>query len=244
MTPLIDQFPKEGLSRESETSLSALIQSGSEAALNELVISVMRQALLYTARTCRGVIPEDVRVSLCYARLRRAALRFDPEKQRFFPFAKAGLRGAMQTYWKTQGAVRNAGGTVSLDTLVGWNGTGTDDRRAQIFETADYPDREIDDQIEVREHLTGETVEAETDAIQARDEWAEVDKVVGDRLTSRHRTVLSLMYRGGLNGVEIGALLGVSRSRVQVLHAEALKIIRDVIAPDGRRLNRNEHLGA
>lgn len=243
MTPLIDQFPKQGLSRESETSLSARIQSGSEAALNELVLSVMRQALLYTARTCRGVIPEDVRASLCYARLRRAALRFDPEKQRFFAFAKAGLRGAMQTYWKTQGAVRNAGETVSLDALVGWTGTSMSVGRTRIFEMADT-DLETEDQIEIREHLTGETVEAETEAIQSRDEWSVVDKIVGDRLTPRHRMVLSLMYKGGLNGVEIGALLGVSRSRVQVLHAEALKIIRDAVAPNGRRLNRDEHLGA
>lgn len=211
MTPLIDQFPEGRLTREAEAALAEEIQAGSEAAQNDLVIATMRQALLYTRRTCDGKIRESERTSLCYQRLMRAAKRFDPARGRFFAFAKAALRGTMKTYWEDQGVVRNAEEIVSLENV-----------------TEDQPKA-------TREMVTGEITQPEFDVIFARDEWAELLKKSGHRLDSQHRQVLSLIYRGGLNGPEIGKLMGVSRSRVHAIHREALQIMRDI-------LGRNEGL--
>jgi RNA polymerase sigma factor (sigma-70 family) len=249
---LIDQFPEGRLTREEETALSKSIQAGSEDAQNQLVIATMRQALLYTQRTSRGTVSDGDRVSLCYQRLMRAAKRFDPARGRFFPFAKAALRGSMKTYWQDQGAVRNAKGMVSLDRLGGW--TGSDDGRTTRAGQHAHVKPDIatelgrhsafilaggeEEESPGREPLTGEVTPPEFDLIFARDEWAELAKRASPNLDSRHRMVLALIYRGGLNGPEIGKLMGVTRSRIHAIHREALQIIRDTMAPGGRLLNR------
>jgi len=224
LPPLIDQFPEGRLSRAAEAALSRRIQKGSEAAQNELVLATMRQALLYTYRTSNGTVADDERVSLCYQRLMRAAKRFDPSRGRFFAFAKAGLRGLMKTYWEDIGIVRNAEEIVSLDALE-------PKPNAPDESLLPCPSRRRG-----REQLTGEIAEPEFDAIYSRDEWSELLKRAGKKLDSRHRMVISLIYRGGLNGPEIGKLMGVTRSRVHAIHREALEIIRDAVGPGGRLL--------
>ena len=238
MMPLIDQFPKEKLTREQEAALSARIKGGDEDATNELVLATMREALLYTGRTSHGEIGDDMRVSLCYQRLMRAAKRFDPAQGRFFAFAKAALRGVMQTYWEDKGTVRNAKSTVSLDGLSGWSGANVDISQRAPYRPA-FASGNSDDAApsqDVREVATGEVTEPEFDLIFARDKWFEIQKLVAHKINSRQRMVLSLIYRGGLNCPEIGKLIGVTRSRVHAIHREAIKIIRDTLASKKRLL--------
>lgn len=248
---LIDQFPEGRLTREEEAALSKKIQEGDEAAQNQLVIATMRQALRYTHRTSNGNVSEGDRVSLCYQRLMRAAKRFDATRGRFFPFAKAALRGSMKTYWQDQGVVRNAAGVVSLDRLSGWTGQDYTRDSARGFSSgsadlATEPGRHTafllaggeEEESPGREPLTGEITPPEFDLIFARDEWAELSRRASPHLDSRHKMVLALIYRGGLNGPEIGKLMGVTRSRIHAIHREALQIIRDTMAPGGRLLNK------
>lgn len=226
MIPLLEQFPNGRLDPAQETALAVRIQRGDIDAQNELVLSVMRQAVLYTARTSRGAVPDGERISLCYQRLMRAAKRFNPARGGFFPFAKAALRGLMKTYWEDQGVVRNAAEIIPID-LLGGSGVDPQDTGGPP------PPRALP-----RERITGEVAEPDTDAICARDEWEELSKRSSHRLNARHRMVLSLMYRGGLNGPEIGALMGVTRSRVHAIHREAIQIIRDVTPRGGRLLSK------
>ena len=87
-----------------------------------------------------------------------------------------------------------------------------------------------------REEITGEVAAPNLDLICARDRWAEIEKLVRHKLDSRQRMVLSLKYTSGLNYPAIGKLLGVTRSLIHAIHREAIKIIRDEVARDGRLL--------
>lgn len=225
MIPLIDQFPAGRLSREAEASLAALVASGSEAAQTELVLSVMRQALLYTRRVCNERISEQERASLCYVRLMRSAKRFDPSRGRFFAFSKAGLRGSLKSYWEDQKMVRNASEILSVDAMP----TGLPSRGIPVPPEERYL---------VREQITGEIEHPDFDSIYGRDEWRALFSKASSRLNSQHRMVISLTYQGGLNGPEIGKLLGVSRCRVHAIHREAMKILRDTATRNTGLLGR------
>ena len=122
MTPLIDQFPVDRLSREEEAALAIRARKGNQDASNKLVMHTMREALLYTRRTSHNQIDDPERVSLCYRKLMMIVTRFDPDKYRvrFFAFAKPALRGQMKSYWKSLETVRNAKGILSADALDGW----------------------------------------------------------------------------------------------------------------------------
>jgi RNA polymerase sigma factor (sigma-70 family) len=224
---LIDQFPKDRLSREEEATACTKDPT-------KLVLHSMREAILYTQRCCRDRIPEDERASICYQKLSSCVNRFKPGGIRFFSFAKAGLRGAMKDYWTAQNSVRNAKGIVSVDQLSGWNGPDRKTNHRSIGLGVENDEQKGS----LRERVTGEVSYPETDEVCSRDQWAQIEKLVGPRLNDRQRMVLTLVYKSGLNFPEIGKLLGVTRSLIHSIHRDTVKLIRSLIAADGRLLEK------
>lgn len=241
MTPLIEQLPTEKLTAEEEIRLAARIRRGSRKAANTLVMATMREALLYTRRTGSNLIDDQERISLCYEKMMKIVGRFNPRKYkiRFFAFAKPALRGQMKTYWKTKDVVRNATEVISADYLGGWTTKGHTHKPPWEWSRNNprLPFSPEDDKVEsFREGITGEVCQPDTDLICARDRWNEIEKLIKGRLTEKQRQVLILTYKSGLSFPEIGKLMDVTRSMVHSIHREAIKIIRDRVARDGRLL--------
>lgn len=228
---IIDDFPRERLSRAEEDKLAG----GSESDMVKLVMHSMREAILYTGRTCHDSIPVDERTSLCYQELMMSARRFKPGRVRFFAFAKPGLRGRMKTHWRAQGAVRNATEMVSVESLISPNSHADGPHSRMVPNSLEVEKEEPVTYF--REHYTGEITEPDTDGICNRDQWAAVEKLLAGKLNSRQRMVLTLVYKSGLNYPQIGKLLGVTRSLIHAIHRDAIKLIKDTIAADGRLLH-------
>jgi RNA polymerase sigma factor (sigma-70 family) len=245
MIPLVDQVPQDRLTREEEADLVERAKRGDEDAANRLVMATMREALLYTSRTCRDRIAEDERTSLCYRKLMMCVKRFDPKRRlRFFAFCKPALRGYMKTFWENQSTVRNATEILSADRLSGWGHTGAagsglrpPSSWVQRRECHHAPFDQEDDRGEsFREEITGEVELPATDGICTRDRWAEIERLLSGKLNSRQRMVLTLVYKSGLNFPEIAKYLDVTRSLIHAVHRKALHIIRNEVARDGRLL--------
>jgi RNA polymerase sigma factor (sigma-70 family) len=235
---LIDQFPNRRLSREEEARLSVWIRKGHEAALNELVIANMHEALRYTSRVCNGELPEDIRVSLCYQEMCMAARRFKPGwGRRFFAFAKAGLRGRMKTYWKSLRTVRNAESTISLDSLGATHGFNPDikpldgkTKRRMGGSNA------VDENPSAREVLTGEICRPNWDRHFAIDQWNVIREGLKDLLSDQQWMILDLVYKSDMNFPEIGKKLGLTRSAIHAAHRKAIKKLRDGLQANPRLL--------
>lgn len=243
MTPLIDQFPEGRLSLDEEGRLASLGKAGDQDAANKLVMATMREALLYTQRTCRGTIDDPVRVSLCYRKLMMCVNRFDPARKiRFFAFSKAALRGEMKSHWERQDVVRNASEIVSADSLDGWRGMRNAPHRPYYMQKdlkqspGNLVGVDDDKEESVRERVTGEIEAPDMEQICVRDRWTEIKRLVWGKLSSRHRMVLTLTYQSGLNFPEIGRMMDLTRSMIHAIHREAIQKIRDEIAKDGRLL--------
>jgi RNA polymerase sigma factor (sigma-70 family) len=221
MTLLVDQFSKERLSPEAEAELARRIKRGDVEAQQQLVLSAMREALLYTARVCRNSIREDERVSLCYRALCKCAKRFDPKWEvRFFAYSKAALRGCVQEHWKTQMLIPHFRKSVSLDVLA----EGVPEQTGQT----QYEDTEDPRDIHLLESTQAEgSFPKELNQSLARDKWRAIETLVAHRLNDRQREVISLTYEVGLNFNEIARLFSLTRARIQELHQKAIRIIRN-----------------
>ena len=220
----IDQFPKGRLTLSEEAALAKEISCGSDEALNKLVLANMREALLYTERACYGRIDVSHRISLCYQEMIMSARRFVPGKNRYFAFAKPGLRGRMKTYWNSLHAVRNSAGEVSTDVL--------DERGHSVSQSHAHRPvcPEDDHERSYREMVTNEIEMPDQSAMMARDQWDLIRRTLADRLSKQQWMILDLTYKGGLNFPEIGELLGLTRSAIHAAHRKALHKLRDGVA--------------
>jgi RNA polymerase sigma factor (sigma-70 family) len=219
----LDQFDKVKLSREAEAELAQKIKRRDETALNTLVMANMHAALLYSQRVSYDQIGVRDRISLCYQELTMSGRRFDPSKGRFFAFAKAGLRGRMKRYWSSLNTVRNAAEVLSVDVLDHQGGCLKKDRGRP---TGPEDDREISK----REIITGEIQTPDPEPLLAKDHWETIRRVLADNLSEQQWMILDLAYMGELNFVQIGNLLGITRSGVHAAHRKAIAKLRDGIA--------------
>ena len=202
--------------RDKEAELSRKIQKGDEDALNELVLRNMREAILYTRCVSRNVEPGQL-MSICYDALRRNAKRFDPARQRFFAFAKAGLRGALYRNYNKEIAPSR----VKHEELLPLTEKKIA-RKDSSEVVTDMPDYEP-----VRKD---QIVEPDMEGVFTRDRWELVKPVVEQSCSAQEKMVLNLTYVSGLNFQEIGGLLGVTRSAIQRTHWRAVKKLRSVLS--------------
>jgi len=224
MKPLVDNFTKCRMTREEEATLAKRIHQGDEDALVSLVMANMYEAMCYTKFVCRGSLDEATRVSLCYQELCMSGRRFNSERQRFFAFAKAGLRGRMKTYRSSLNVVRNAKEVVSTDSITGLRPT--------------WKERLCYDRKEERDHeeLLGGSVMPDHGGMLARDFVAEIKKRLRRVISEQQWMILDLTYQGGLSFPQIGTLLGLTRSAIHASHGHAMKKLRAAIKADKRLL--------
>lgn len=217
---LPEPFPPSEV-RAQEKILAAKIQKGDETAMNELVLRNMREAILYTGCVARNV-EQGVLMSLCYEALLRNAKRFDASRQRFFAFAKPGLRGALYRNYN-----KEAAHTPPFHPDI----TPAPEGKKEVHgdSTEEYANRELESYSPVP---GGQIVEPEMEAIFTRDRWELVKPIVAQKCSEQERMVLTLTYVSGLNFQEVGDLLGVTRSAVQRTHWRAVKKLRTEL---GRR---------
>jgi RNA polymerase sigma factor (sigma-70 family) len=228
MTPF-NSLPTEKLAPEREQQLARL---RTEEAAAELALYSTHQAIAYTRRCCRGALETDVLMSLCYDILLKIARRFEPGRQRFFAFAKAGLRGAIKDHWKTLDVVRNAK-TIS--------------RAAAIFEQLDNKPPLIEEQEECHcfrrldclEEAMGGVVEPDFQAVHTAERWAFVAPILEAKCSELEKTVINLLYTGGFNYPEVGKMLDISRQAVQAVQSRALKKVRNELLRRKRLLNQD-----
>lgn len=207
--------------REQESQLAAAISKGSEDALNELVMRNMREALLYTRRVSQN-LDEGSLISICYDALLRNAKRFDPTRQRFFSFAKPGLRGALYRNWNKETEHRPATPPNTSHPLDG---------KTPAHHNPDEGNANRD-MCDLTPVPNGQIIEPDMDSIFTRDRWELVRPVIAQKCSEQERMVLTLTYVSGFNFQEIGDLMGVTRSAIQRTHWRAVKKLRTEL---GRR---------
>lgn len=239
-----DSLPAEKLSRDREQELA---KKHTEEAAAELALNSVREAVMYTRRCSRGNLEVDVLLSLCYEVLIKIARRFKPRKQRFFAFAKAGLRGAVKDYYRTLDVVRN-GKTLSRAQAVQEYASKRPRTLAQ---------QEADELLGIAHHnnstlgksgcfatcsieeVTGEYVAPDFETIHLNERWAYVSPIIEAKCSELEKTVLNLLYSGGFNFPEVGGMLDISRQAVQAVQSRALKKVRNELLRRKRLLNQD-----
>lgn len=214
---LLESLPKERFTREEEFSLAAKIQTTpTEDLLNDLVLHNMLEGFVYTKGVCRGRVADGEIFSIVYKTLFRNAKRFRPGGIRFLAFAKAGLRGALSRYWSSLNVVKNATEITSLD----------------------IP-RPVLDEIAIastghRKNYGHSEMEPNSDPefslIHFRERMEILRIEIAKKLSAQEQMLLTLVYTNGFNFQEVGTLLGITRSAVQAMNAEAIKKLRQALS--------------
>lgn len=227
MTPF-ESLPNEKLSKESEALLAKAIQRGDAKSLERLVISSLREAVVYGRQFYAGTFSDSELMSVCYGVLASSAKRFDPSRQRFMAFCKCGIRGAIKRYWQTFDPVRNAsvkrrkdGYDTHLPTFMDFDYLRLHGKESEKTEVGDP---------EFESEPLG-TQDPDWSGIHARERsskvWAQIKKI----LTEREEMILFLKYDLGFNYVEIGSLLGISATLALYEHRDALAKLRQNLEP-------------
>lgn len=208
MSLAFDHLPDKKLTRAEETALS---KRHKPEDIELLVMSTMREAVVYARRVCKEHFQDDELVSLCYASLLRMAKRYDPAKSsRFFVFAKIAVRGDVMRNFRKLDTVSNA----FKANPVPW-----------------YDDPKPLESAEVQSCVS---------EVETKDQHAYVLRVIKKCCTEREQMVFSLAYKGELGFHEIAKLLGITRSAVQASHARAVRKVRNHIAREERLLQRED----
>jgi len=205
-------------------------------AIDALVLNNLKEASIYAKHYCpKDCFSDGEIVSLCYDVLTKSAPRFNPKFGiRFVAFCKHRLRGAVKRHCCTLDVVKHAsvkrtdnfGGPVFVPFVGGCeipnrekSTIREDSPASEIFETS----------------TQGGTCDFDFAGVDMRELWIPLQRVVQGKLNPRQRMVLRLVYDLGFNMQEIGDMLAVSRSAVQMTHSSALQILR-------RELGRNREL--
>lgn len=223
MKDLLEDFPAEKLSRAEENALAKRIRKGYQSALNKLVLHTMREAVTYAAYCSHNEIPQSDLISSCYESLVRSAKKFKPGYSRFMAYCKPAIRGDLKRVWTRKKVVRNAS-TIPMDevhtTITPKPGVTT----------------EPEDQSHIEAEL-GQTVEPDFQSIFTKERWELVKGIIAEVCTERERTILDLMYRGGLSAAEVARMDNLSRERIRQIHGEALKKVRCALMEKRRLFN-------
>jgi len=203
-----------------------------------LVMSSIHEALLYTRKCSYGKIPDDALLSLCYETMLKSAKIFRPGKLRFFAYTKARLRGEVKRYWCSLETVRNAE-TVSLDTPAGFTGFRQRGHRpvevrTKVFVTEEKThgcqDHDNDEPTPTAAELIGGKTEPEFEKMFLEDSWTLVADAAKKVCTDQERTILYFAYRLQLSFQEIGDLLDISRQFASVTAKNAIKKLKRVLS--------------
>lgn len=239
MSNVIDQFP-ERLTDKTEEDLAVLIQARLkrwkrckkkkrlpkrlQEVMNTLVMANMRDALPYARKCCESRLKDDVLVSLCYDALTRSALRFQPNRQRFFVFSKGSIRGRIRRYWASLNPVRNVNAFLSIDQMT------------------PAVERETPGDTEVAPKTTAPTdglsyTPPDTKSLEDRDQFRAIFKRVKGLLTEHEWDICRLRYDKDYNFPEIGELLHISKSAAHATHAAVLRKIRNALDRNHGKFN-------
>lgn len=221
---------------------STTLTAGQEKALlanglhQDLVMTAIREALLYTRKCSYGKIPDDALLSLCYETMLMSAKIFKPGRLRFFAYCKARLRGAVKRYWRSLETVRNAE-TVSLDVESPYKPgfrrgsskrLGPIEVRTKPFvlerPTPIYEDE--DESPPTMSDIMGGVVEPEFEKMQLNDSWELISTAMRRYCTDQEKTVLYLAFKCQLSFEEIGDLLDISRQFASVTAKKAINKLR------------------
>jgi RNA polymerase sigma factor (sigma-70 family) len=165
----------------------------------------------------------------------KSAPRFRPSFGiRFVAFCKQRLRGAVKRHCCTLDTVKhgsvkrtdNEGGPAFVPFVGGCEIPNRD--RATVREDSTGADV-------VETSTQGGTVDFDFTGVDIHELWVPLMRVMQEKLNPRQRMVMRLIYDLGFNMQEIGDMLGVSRSAVQMTLAAALRILR-------RELGHNREL--
>lgn len=187
MSKLLDSFSGNPPSREDEIRLFT------EGNLEELISRTMRVAVNFGHQIARGRLSESELISVVYIALTAAARNYHPEKQRFFPFAKAHIRFAIFKEFRARKSVIPEDATPEM--------------------IIDFDGKPIPKEIE--------HVDPDVDGIDCRDRWALLVGAIAN-LSQHDQEILSLS-REGHSGAEIGRRVSLSRSVIQRRLARILK---------------------
>ncbi len=177
--------------------------------------------------------------------LLEAARNFDPARgARFRTYAEARIRGAIldglrARDWKPRSVHRGRraldealgrlratrGADAPEEEIAAALGIGIEDYRALLRDVSCGPLLSLED-LPGGGEPPAEGEEGRPDRAAERRELLRVLAEELERLPERERRVVELYYHGGLNMKEVGAVLGVTESRVCQLHAQAAARLR------------------
>lgn len=220
---ILSGLPEHPMSEADENNCAVFIQRTQDLEhINRLVLSVMRDAVLYAGRCARGRVPAGELFSLCYSALCKAAPRFRPGGIRFFAYAKQDIRGEIARYWKSLDVVKNA--SLHEDPDV--------DPPTMSYKLAVTSDEYVaPEEAGELEHDERNCAEPEFDMMNIRERLALIQPLMHTYLNERERTVLSLFYESDFNFEQICKMMvpRVSRSAIQNTHGRALRKIRNAL---------------
>lgn len=209
-----------------------------------LILESMYEAFLYATECSKGREGEPEVFSACYAALKKASGRFDPKfKVRFFPFAKAFVRGELKLERRRLRVVRPANKGHRCDYLP-VNKLPTETWTPENFLDANRLHEANHDLKDFQPKVGFEQVE-EADIHQSdRSQMWEEFKVEVERLLSpRAYKVVKLHIVDGLGWQEIADQLGYTREAHRAMFEKAMRKLR--CSPKVvRTLLKYEHLGA
>ncbi len=206
---LLDPFPPVGtLSQKDEQRYARSSNPDSKA---KIVNAYMREAFVYAHRCSYGKIKDCELLSVCYHALVESAKIFRPGKTRFFPYAKANIRGNIYEHWRSEEIVHHAP-VVPLE--------------HDVMEPECGRVKEL-------------TTDFEFDRIDMEERLVEIKEISKQKLSVQEAMVLELSYIGGYSFAFIGTMLKpkVTREAVRVAHWRAIQKIRAELEKKGHCFN-------
>jgi RNA polymerase sigma factor (sigma-70 family) len=217
---ILDEFPEAGLlSREQEI---ACIRGNNPT---RLVMHTMREAFVYGGRCCRGIIPENELLSLCYTALQRAIRNYNADSGRFFNYARVFVRGDIAQYWRDKDTVSHASAHRRDDFPT------DSEENYNTFPsiTNSKNTHTISKHLEELRPLVSTSVDPELDKINLHEQWELIQPLIATRLNQHEQMILDLVYNGCFTFKRIGEMLGVSRSAAQITASRALRKLRNAV---------------
>lgn len=236
-------LPDKSLTKDQEAALSLRIHKGpgKQEAIDKLVVNNLKEASIYAKHYCpKDLFSDGEIMSLCYDVLTKSAPRFRPSFGiRFVAFCKHRLRGAVKRHCCTLDIVKHASikrtDTEGGPTFIPFTG-GTDrhlpEHQIRGYDIGAAPD------IDTPTCTQGGTIDFDFSGVDTREWWGSLTVLIREKLNPRQKMVLRLVYDLGFNMQEIGDMLAVSRSAVQMTHSSALQILRRELAENRELLVR------
>lgn len=233
---ILEGIPTEKLSREAEDNLA---RDGSASALEQLVLHSLREGYIYLKGCCSRNLSDGEVLSAAYTGLEAAARLFEPDRIRFFAYAKPFCRGAASKARRAQGVF------PSLHAKSGdWA-----EFKPLYDDTTDYEEEghwcsyEGNDvgilctNVDIPRPISASVVlpseEPKLEQIYIKEEWERIEPTVRAALNDREKMVLSLCFHGGLSPKEIADLLKCTRSNVSRIRQLALLKVRNALMEVG-----------